>query len=283
MVSSTYQKHAILTFIVFGVGLGLSFGTQEPVPEARVASLSPQVSDLIIESGLASVLVASVKRYSGPAHPTIELGTFLQPSAERLFLLNPDWVVTDEGVPPSAAKSRWEAFGIKTLTLRLREAQDLAESATILYREIKGQKEVPAIAVRATRCLEKVKTQNGMKDEALLFVSLSPPILAAKGSFLSSLLSHAGYKNLADPKWGNAYPLVTEEWLVARTPKAIFYLDHGFGEAEDVVAKIKKWWPRSPPAFWPLASEPFARASFATLKKWEAFRRSTPKECHEVL
>ncbi len=281
MSSTTYQKLAILSLLSLVGIFGPSFGDGLSA-QSRVASLSPQVSDLIIESGLASLLVASVKRYSGQAHPTIELGTFLQPNAERLFLLNPDWIVTDDGVPPTAAKARWEAAGIKTLTLRLREVEDLAESAITLHREILGQRAKPEIAVRAVRCLQEIKGQNPIKEVGLLFVSLSPPLLAAKGSFLSSLFEYAGYQNLADPSWGIAYPMVTEEWLIARTPKIVFYLDHGFGEAATAAAKIKKWWPVSTPQVFALPSEPFARASFATLKKWEAFKRTTPKECHEV-
>ncbi len=248
----------------------------------RVASLSPQASDLLIELGKKDSLFASVERYSGPPHPTLSLGSFLHPNAERIFGLKPDWIVTDDLVPLSPAKKRWEGAGTQTLVLRLRTVEELGGAAGKILSEIFHDENSAGIAARLALCLTGVKSQAPVPKKAVLFVSLRPAVLAAEGSFLHSLLEHAGYQNLADPSWKAPYPQVTEEWIIAHPPEAVFFLEHGYGEALQAKELAKKWWPNQSPQLAALSQEPFARASFATLKHWESFGRITPRECYEI-
>lgn len=247
----------------------------------RAISLSPQVSDLMIEAGFRESLIGSVTRYAGPAHAMADLGSFLHPNAEKIFALDPDWVLTDEGVPLSPARSRWEAQRAKTLVLKLGQVTDLVTSVATLSQTLFGRPS--PLTARIEACLAKVQGLPRSNRTALVFVSLTPPILAARGAFLHDLVVRAGYTPLTDSHWQNPYPLVTEEWLVARNPDVVFYLDYNFGERDAVPGKTQKWWPQFKGQTIALPQEPFARATLQTLRHWETLGLATPKECREVL
>jgi len=234
------------------------------------------VSDLVLDLGKQDSLAATVKRYSGVPHEAVELGSFLHPNLERIFALAPDWVVTDDSLPPPSGRARWEAKGTRTLVLSLKTVRDLGTAADRLLGE------VYADSRRVSPALEKcLRGLGGPAVPILIFVSMSPPILAGHASFLNSLAETAGYVNLAGKNWAAAYPSVTEEWLLSHRPEIVFHLDQGFEAPEIVGRRVSYWWPR-PPKVLSLPQDPFARAGFETLRHWEKWQRVTPKECHEV-
>ncbi len=269
MKSNTWQK--LVFFSLFG---GAALGAP-----TKVGSLSPQVSDLVLDLGKKSSLIATVQRFSGTPHEAVSLGSFLHPNLEKIFALRPDWILTDDSITMPAGRARWEADGTKTAVLPLRKVRDLGTAADFLLKDVFAdpRRIMPAVE----KCLAKVPPISS-SGTTLIFVSVGPPILAGHASFLSSLADVAGYRNLAGEAWVAAYPLVTEEWLITHRPGRVFYLDYGFGEEKLFKDKAQQWWPDTPPVS-SLPSEPFAKASLQTLVQWERWLRPTPQECREIL
>lgn len=251
-----------------------------PFVSIKVGSLSPQVSDLVLDLGKKEALIATVQRYSGALHDAISLGSFLHPNLEKIFALRPDWIVTDDTLQMPVGRLRWEGQGTRTAVLRLKTVQELGKSADRLMEEVFG--DAKRVGPALELCLRKVKASRQSEGTVLIFVSMNPPFLAGRASFLNNLAEIAGHRNLAKPEWVAAYPLVTEEWLITHRPDRVFLLDHGYGELTAAPTKLRKWWP-TPPPLAAIPAEPFAKSSLHVLTQWESWGLVTPPECHHVL
>ena len=191
-------------------------------PAARVVSLVPSATELVVALGAADRLVART-RYDRPtrldALPSV--GGAADPDLEALLGLRPDLVVTWAGVTPPRVGEVLRAFGVAVHAADVQTVDDVLAQARALGRLLGKDEAAAALAEQLREGLAAVaRASTGRpRPTVLLLLHPDPPLSAGPGTFLHELLERAGGRNAFDD--AGRWPTLSVEAVVRRDPDAL--------------------------------------------------------------
>lgn len=203
----------------------------QAAPPQRIVSTAPSLTETLFALGLGPRIVGVTEfcRYPPEAASKPRIGTFLEPSFERILAQRPDLVLVVRN--PVRLAERLSQLGLRTVEVPQDSIAEILASIREIARLAGVEDRGRALAASIEGQLEDVRRRAAAlpRRKVLFLVGRSPGTLqgmvgAGPGSFLDELIRLAGGVNaLAGSPM--AYPRVSVEQIVAADPDVI--LDMG--------------------------------------------------------
>lgn len=213
---------AVLAVLLLVLGCGKTPGKNAN----KIVSLTPSATEIVAALGAADRLVGvdDFSSYPAEVNQLPRVGSFLQPSFERIVRLEPDLVIADD-IHADASKALRGA-GIDVLLVPMHSIPHLREA----YRRI-GARIGRADAARAAtealdRALDAARARRKGQGLRVLLVidhevgGLGGMIAAANGSWLDELVAVTGAQNVLAGAAAR-YPKVSPEEILRARPDVI--------------------------------------------------------------
>lgn len=192
-------------------------------PAARIVSLIPSATDLLVAMGARGQLVGRTdfdKDASLAALPSV--GGGLDPSLESLAALRPDLVISFETQGDAALRTRLRELGIPVYGLAAQDTADVFRALANLGTLAGRRPAADSVAASVRAELEAVRRSvAGRPAPSVLYVAwVDPPMIAGPTTFLSELVRLAGGRPVfEDVK--QEWPQVSIEEIVSRRPQVV--------------------------------------------------------------
>jgi iron complex transport system substrate-binding protein len=206
-------------------------------------TLSPSLTAILLALD-ARDAIAGVDEASAQSEPRVRdlprVGGLFNPSLEAIVALRPTLVTLVPGAQQRELRERLEALGVEVLALPNISFPDVLGSISLLGRHVGRD----AAARARVEAIQKAwdgalaAAAHAPRVRAVLVLQREPLYVVGRGSFLDSMLDAAGAENLAR-EFGEVYPRVSIEWLIAAAPDLIL-------DAADPAAEAQAHWSRWP-------------------------------------
>ncbi len=222
--------------------LGITY--QSEITPKRIISLAPNLTEMIYELGIDSILIGNTT-YCNYPKDTInkeKIGDLLTVDYEKIIELKPDLIfITVEGnAKESYDKLRKLGFKLFVSNPRnfagikktVRDISKIFRIENIANNKIKLWDEV----------IEKVKSEalHQKKHNGMFLVSLKPVMLAGGNTFVNEFLKIVGIENIAsDSKV--SYPLFSREEILTRNPEIIIHAISKDGIEREISNNYPEW------------------------------------------
>lgn len=239
---------AFFTFVSFGCGDG---GTSGPSGTTRIVSLSPAVTQMVIDLGFEAAIVGIGQHDPAAKSETPVVGDLLKIDYEKLVAVKPTHVFVQPGkpgVPPRLLELGkiygWKVFDYDIETIEDALAAIHDPSAESPERTVGGALEVAPVA---RKLVNRVKTQlmdlhDLHKGEpvgrVLILVGLNPMTAVGPGTFLSELLRVAGGKNVLEGE-KRLYPVLDRERILTLDPEVVICVRSTKGPMGEETKKLE--------------------------------------------
>lgn len=235
--------------------LATPFAARAAAFPARIVSTAPSLTETLFALGLGPQ-VAGVTEYclyppEAAAKPRI--GTFLQPSLERILALKPDLVLTIRN--PIQLTEKLRRAGLRAEEFAEDGTSDIFASLERLGRLTGRTAEAGRIAASIRGEFEQTRARAARlpRRRVLFLVGRAPGSFqamygAGKPTFIDELMSIAGGVNVLAGS-GQAYPRVSLEQILTADPEVILdmgNLDHAAGKPLQPEAEVLKLWSQYP-------------------------------------
>ena len=190
----------------------------------RIVSLVPAATELLFALGAGDRLVGRTRYGEHPpaAREVPSVGRGLRPSLELVLERRPDLVVLFAGPETRATAARLEELGIPAVALRHNTFEDLRRNVVRLGR-LTGRGGRAEGLLRGVECrLERVSEAVGGAGTPRVYYEVwsDPPVTVGAGSYLDSLLTVAGARNVFGDLRAPS-PRVGLEAVAARDPDLV--------------------------------------------------------------
>ena len=190
----------------------------------RIVSLVPAVTELLLALEAGGRLVGRTRYGVHPeaARRVPSVGEGVRPSLEPIVARSPDAVLLFHGVGNRRILERLEELGVPVVALRHDGFDDLARNLERLGRLTGREPEAKALMARIRCELETVAAHAGRLPRVSVFYEVwgDPPVTVGSGSYLDSLITVAGGRNVFGDVEAPS-PTVGLESIVARDPDVI--------------------------------------------------------------
>lgn len=212
-------------------------------PAARIVSLMPTVTDLIIAMGHADRLIARTDYDldSAIAHLP-SLGGGLTPSVEWLAAQKPDLIVSWPDHGTRSLVGKMEAVGLHVYAAR---TDTLANTFTTIHNLgvlLGDDAAADSLSRSISHALDSVRTAVSTRPRVRVayLVSVAPPTAVGPHTFIDELITIAGGTNVfADI--GQLYPEINIEELVRRDPDVIVIARENADDLRAELAALPVW------------------------------------------
>ena len=213
-------------------------------PARRIVSLVPAATEILFALGAGERVVGRTRYGTHPpeAAEVPSVGPGMRPSLEMVTSREPDAVVLYAGAGNRTTVDRLESLGVATLALRHDGFADLYRNLRRLGR-VTGREEAARELEADIRCrLEAVAsaTRGAPRRRVYYEVWSDPPITVGSGSYLDSLLSVAGARNVFRELEAPS-PQVGLESVVARDPDLVLVPRRSGEEAPTPPSRRPGW------------------------------------------
>lgn len=195
----------------------------EKVPQ-RIVSHVPSITETIFALGLEARLVgvSDYCDYPEAAKLKPSVGNYFNPSIERIVALNPDLVLTDghsEGI------KELDKLGVNFIVIDPKGIDDIYRDIELLGKttgsEQRAKQVIEDMQDTVLRVTNRVKGASKVQVFYLLDATdLNNPWTAGPGSFIDTLITMAGGKNVASNAQG-AWVQFSIEQIVSADPEVI--------------------------------------------------------------
>jgi ABC-type Fe3+-hydroxamate transport system substrate-binding protein len=200
-----------------------------PRPPGRIVSLLPAATEILFEIGAGGDLVGRTRFDSHPleASEVPSVGDGVRPSVEMVVSRQPDLVILFAGPDSRAAIDALRRIGVPVLALHHNTLSDLHLNIERLGRVTGRDIAAARLSGRIRDDLEGIRRVTRELPARSVYYDAwwHPPITIGGGSYLDSLITLAGGRNvfgdLASPS-----PQVSLEAVAARDPEIILYPVH---------------------------------------------------------
>ncbi|MGD9817698.1 MAG: ABC transporter substrate-binding protein [Desulfomonilaceae bacterium] len=194
----------------------------------RVVSLAPSLTELMFDLNAGSRLVGRTSRCNFPeeARSVLEVGLYMAPDFEKLLTAKPDLVLATKNGMRLELIDRIKGFGIPVYvddSSSIDEIKNLISKVGFLIGQNQDARALITDIQTRRDSLRQVLA-NLERRSVLFVVGINPLIVASSGSFLSSLISEAGGKNVVNDL-GIPFPKLSIEEVIKQDPDVIFMLD----------------------------------------------------------
>ncbi len=220
-------------------------------PPQRIVSTAPSLTEVLFALGLESRVagVTEYCRYPAEASRKPKIGTFLEPSFERILAQRPDLVLVVRN--PVQLAERLSQLGLRAVEVPQDTVADILSSVRTIARlagvEARGER----LAAELERELSEVRSRAAKlpRRTVLFLVGRSPGALqsmvgAGPGTFIDELISLAGGDNVLQGS-PIPYPRVSLEQILAADPEVIIDLGdfaHEQGKPLEPAAQFRAVW-----------------------------------------
>lgn len=212
-------------------------------PPTAIVSLSAGHTEMLFAIGAGGQVIAGDNFSDCPANTAdIQHIDSFDPSVEAIVALKPDLVIITFD-PGDAVRPALEGAGIPVFFL------NAPESVEGVYAQIEQLGRVTGHAAEATaltagmngRIQKVVETARGIDVRPSVFHEVDTSYYSAgPGSFVGDLYDILRVENIANVT-GEAFPLMTEEAIIAGRPEVIILADEDAGESPETVKARAGW------------------------------------------
>lgn len=214
----------------------------------RIISLVPSQTELLVDLGLEASIVGVTKFCIHPKHLKKEktiIGGTKQVSIEKIKTLQPDIILCNkeentaaiiEGLKPVAPIHISDIYNLE-------DCFELINQYGTLFKV-----ENKAMSIIAD--IEKKRQQfqyilKGLpRPKVAYFIWKNPWMVAAKNTFIHTMLNEAGYKNLFEAE--TRYPEIALKDLASKQPDAIFLSTEPYPFKVEHISELKTQFPNTP-------------------------------------
>lgn len=203
-------------------------------PPERVVSLAPSITEILLDLGARDRIVGVTVYDRDPALDGIpRVGGWVDPDLERLLALRPDMVLLTRAQVPFVGP-KLERLGIPYRAVSATSLPDILASVDSLGRWLGLPHETKVLRERLESALREALRMRPQTPLPALFVvdrrpdQIADLYVAGKGTYLDSLLSLAGFRNVVQ---GRGFLPLGVEALLALRPQVILELSQS-GEAD---------------------------------------------------
>lgn len=194
-------------------------------PPARIVSLAPNLTQMVLSLGAGSRLVAVTPFCDAPdAIPRLPGG--IQPEAEAIVGLSPDLVLATP-LTPAVIRTQLGNLGLRVEIVDATSLEGIRASISRLA----GILGVPAPENPAP-------TRVPAGSTAVLLFGANTGYSAARGTHAHEILEAAGLRNIAGDATG-PWPQLGDEVLFAADPDYIIVADYGETTVDEVLADLR--------------------------------------------
>jgi iron complex transport system substrate-binding protein len=211
-----------------------------PGPAARVVSLVPSGTDLLLAMGAGDRLVGRTDHDDAAEVAALPSVGGLEPSLEALVSLRPELVVVWHAAAAPVLRERLEAQGIRTFALGTRDTAQTFAAVAALGRLVGRGARAGALAESMRRELAAVEALPEPDTPTVLFVvNVDPPMTAGPGTFMAQLAGVAGARP-AFPELAGDWAPISPEAMVRRQPEwLVLSGGAGAGSRERGMARLR--------------------------------------------
>ena len=189
--------------------------------ELRVISLSPALTDAIVEIGAADLLCGRSSGCDAPGTKKIPIaGNMGYPNVEKILLLRPDYVISDTRHPGG----NWKFLsrqGIKVLFLPGESLGDYPANIRKLGKILARENGAEKVAKKYEEKIAELRTSIPANPRRVLIVFAVPPVISCgKQSFVNEALKLAGAANICGTV-ERSYFTVSTEYILKSAPEVI--------------------------------------------------------------
>ena len=187
----------------------------------RIVSLSPAVTDAIVEIGAVDLLCGRSRVCDAPGTANIPIaGDMGLPAVEKILRLRATHVVSDTRHPGGNWKFL-EQRGIKLIFLPGKKIADFPENLRILGKLIKREKSAGIAAEKFEKKIAALRNAKIARRPRVLAVFAIPPVISCgKNSFVNEALEVAGAENICG-RMERSYFTLSTEYIIKAAPEAI--------------------------------------------------------------
>jgi ABC-type Fe3+-hydroxamate transport system substrate-binding protein len=211
-------------------------------PPARIVSLVPSATDLVVALGERHRLVARTMYDRNPLLARLpSVGGTIDPNLEAVLSVRPDLVLTWDDSTAPGLRQRLERAGLHTVVIRATTLADVRGTIRQLGGVLKVSGKADSLMGRIQSGLDSVKALSDGRAKVRVFylVWARPLITTAGGTFIDSLITIAGGENVFGDLSG-PWPMVSIESVIARQPDVILWSRHRSGLQENL-ADDPRW------------------------------------------
>jgi ABC-type Fe3+-hydroxamate transport system substrate-binding protein len=195
-------------------------------PPARIVSLIPAATEIVFALGGGERLVGRTRWGVHPpeASAVADVGDGIRPSIEAIVARDPDLVIAFDGLDNEGLANRLDDLGIRTLRLRHNTLADLERNIRLIGDAIGCPLSARVVNERISGQLATA-SPDAPRGEAIRVyydVWADPPMTIGRGSFLDSLITLAGGRNVFGDL-GAPSPEVGLEAIVHRDPEIVLH------------------------------------------------------------
>ncbi len=250
----------------------------------KVASTSPQVTELIfdLDKGSDLVAVSAFSQYPKEAAALPVLGSLFFPSIERAVQLGAEIVAFDEMNASSSFSQAVEAMGMKRFEFEMTGVEALVTDSRRFLQGAYGQASHPRVD-KVFPCVTAYHPKRSFRFLALTW--FQPPIAFGEKTFLSDVLTRLGGTNLLANLSRAQFPRLSLEWILNQKVDYVFFLTQFPETLKEAHSAVSHWWPTQTPLLVALNADDFARGGFTPLRQADTLPMVEPKtgwkECLE--
>lgn len=222
--------------------LGVAF--QSDVVPQKIVSLAPNLTEIIYNLGLDSLLIGNTKycNYPEQAKNVEKVGDLLTVDYEKIILLKPDLIlITTEGNSKESYE-KLQKLGFKVFVSNPRDFNGIKKTVLDISK-IFG---IEAAAKNNISTWDKKIEQIRLESKAsksyngMFLISLKPVMLAGPNTFVNEFLLNVGIKNIAFDSKVN-YPIFSREEILQRNPEIIIHTIFSKNANKDISENYPEW------------------------------------------
>ncbi len=224
---------------------GMGRTVKMPFPAASVASLAPNVTEILYAIGAEERLVGVSNQCDFPLAAKLKpkAGNFNRPDLEKIKALRPAVVLFAEYAKPEDLDAL-ERIGVKAVVLSFRDLADLSKTIRLVGRITDRVEQAEAAAAELDRTVAEVsrkieRVPRAGRPSVYIEVEGPSPIYAVgSGSFMGDIVRVAGGRNVFEEGPG-PYNKISSEDVIRANPE-VMLIDHPF-QYKVGVAKRPGW------------------------------------------
>ncbi|MFP3869928.1 MAG: ABC transporter substrate-binding protein [Syntrophobacteria bacterium] len=233
--------------IAQGITLTDEAGRDVQVPEhiKRIVSLAPSITEIVFALGSGDRLVG-VTRFSNYPPQTAALpkvGSYVQPSIEKILTLCPDLVIGIRDGNPKIVVDRLGQLGVPTYVVNPKSLDGVIRTINNIGRVIHAEPAAIELTGQMSRRIRRVQRRVSDNPKRAVFfqIGVEPIVSGGRGTFIDVLIRTAGGINVAGEM--TAYPHLSVEQVLAARPEVIFITSMA---RQQTFYQMKRFWQQWP-------------------------------------
>lgn len=220
-----------------------------PVQPRRIVALIPSLTEIVFDLGRGDLLVGATMYADKPpaAAALPRVGSYLHLDIERIVALRPDLCLAVRDGNPEHMIHRIERMGIPVFALDPRTLPEIVESVMLLGDLLQAGERAAEIAreMEGKMAAVEKKVRAAEKRPAVFFqIDAAPMVSAGSGTFIDTLITAAGGRNLAAGPAG--YPRYSWEDILIMRPEVVIIASMAGGYTEEELQREWLRWPDIP-------------------------------------